>query len=74
MIAGLVLVPCLASAGQATSTFQVSASVVYNCSMQTSGNRINFCTNNPTMPSKQKFEFESSAIVLVKDGYISVTY
>ncbi len=66
--------PFLVSAGQATSNLIVSAKVTYNCSMQSSESGIRFCTNNPFMPSKQKSEFESSAVVVINDGYIAVTY
>lgn len=71
-IAGLLFVPFLVNAGQAN--IQVSANVVYNCSMQTSGDSIKFCSNNSSMPNNQKFEFKSSAVVVVKDGYILVSY
>ena len=66
MIAGLVFVPFLVSAGQVTSNLIVSAKVTYNCSMQSSESGIQLCTNNPSMPSKQKFEFERSALVQLK--------
>ena len=72
MIAGLVFMPFLVNAGQANIV--VTAKIVYNCSMQTVGSGIEFCTNNSSMPSKQKFDFENSAVVLVKDGYITVNY
>lgn len=74
LIAGLLFVPFLVNAGQATTTFHVSAKVVYNCSMQLSNSSLQFCTNSLSMPDKQKSEFVSSAVVVVKDGYMSITY